>query len=244
MYINKNIKIVLFIACVLSAIAMLFSQYDMYNYIDDIIYEYKEQFESYQQQIDLYEDGINTCKSELADAKIELENLKQELEDVKNELSNVKKDISSLQKSIKNISPSSSGYPSTNNNGEYVGRLYIPEAGISVALYNGWAQSITDRYDSANYFSLLPITDNIIIADHNNQAFSKLHKVKVNTTGYIEFKNGAVENIVCVEVFSGYNKKSDITDKNGNSVSKKEDYLTYTCQNGWQNILICLWTIV
>jgi hypothetical protein len=47
----------------------------------------------------------------------------------------------------------------------YYGRLHIPEVGINVALYYGADQSITNRKDSANIFSM-SVFDGLYIADH------------------------------------------------------------------------------
>lgn len=245
MYIShKNIKVTLFVIILFLIMAMLFMQYDVCNYINDKTYEYEKQIKLYQEQIDLYKENISLYEYDIKNIENELLNVKKELADVKSEISNAKEDILYLQEQTKNIISNNNNPPNTNGEELYVGRLYVPEANISVALYDGWAQEITDRSDSANYFSFIPYSVHKIIADHNNQEFSKLFNVKVGTTGYIEFKNGSIENIECIEVLSGYNISSDIVDKNGNSVSKKEDYLMYTCQNGWENIFICLWTVI
>jgi sortase (surface protein transpeptidase) len=47
----------------------------------------------------------------------------------------------------------------------YYGRLHIPKVSINVALYYGADQSITNRKDSANIFSM-SVFDGLYIADH------------------------------------------------------------------------------
>lgn len=230
---QKNIKATLFVISLLLIAYMLLGQYDIYNYIEYGMSEHKE-------QINLYKEELLEIHKEISDIKVELDSAKNELSELKKELSEVKDDIEDLYKKYKNL-PYTNG--PTNTYGElYAGRLYIPSANISVALYLSPKQYITDRIDSANLYAYY-IGHNII-ADHSNQAFSNLHKVKVGTTGYIKFKDGSVDNIKCVDVFSGHNVVKDIVDKNGNSVINKEDYLMYTCENGWRNILICLWEVV
>lgn len=120
------------------------------------------------------------------------------------------------------------------------GRLYVPDAMIDVALYKGYSQSICDRQDSANIFSL-GLDVGKTIADHSNQEFRKLFSVEVGTQGYIELENGDIINIVCVNVFNGHNNGVYITDEEGNNVMDVADFMMYTCRNGWRNVRICLW---
>ena len=152
MYNNKkNIKITLILTSLLLVVTTLFVQHNTYGYIDDRMFKHEEQFFLYQEeQAGLYEKNIALYKDELLDISNELSDVKRELDDVKQELENVKKDISTLQQSYKNIK--NSGSPSTNGDKLYAGRLYVPSVGISVALYNGFDQYITDRSDSANLF--------------------------------------------------------------------------------------------
>lgn len=120
------------------------------------------------------------------------------------------------------------------------GRLYVPDAMIDVALYNGYSQSICDRQDSANIFSF-GLDVGKTIADHNNQEFRKLFSVKIGTQGYIELENGDIINIVCTNVFNGHNDGVYIVDEEGNNVMDVADYMMYTCRNGWQDVRVCLW---
>lgn len=265
---QKRTNVVLFMISMLLIASMFFEQYNIYSYIENRMSEHEGQLLTYQEQVNLYVASVDEYKNELANVKNEfddvknalnnledkfeatkneLETTKNELNVVKKELETVKKNVSSLKKktsnsnSNKNSSPSTNNKTDTYNDKRYVGRLYIPSVGINVALYKGNEQYITDRKDSANYFSINYDPNYIVIADHNNQAFAKLRKVKVGTTGYIKFANGEVKNIKCVKTLNGHNTGYDITDNNGNSLVAKEDYMMYTCKDNWRNIFICLW---
>jgi sortase (surface protein transpeptidase) len=125
------------------------------------------------------------------------------------------------------------------NQTNYYGRLCIPDAGIDVGLYCGAHQEICDRQDSANIFAM-SVFDGLYIADHNTQAFEKLVNIKVGMRGYLKLANGVILDIVCTDVLSGHNIGNRIVDQNGNT-NLDADYLMYTCEDSWHNILICLW---
>lgn len=131
-------------------------------------------------------------------------------------------------------------YADDRNYSDFYGRFYVPDAKIDVALYYGLSQAATDRQDSAAIFAWENYYGELI-ADHNNQEFSKLFSVEVGTEGYIQLASGDIISIVCVDVFNGHNTGDLITDENYITVQGRTDYLTYTCRNGWKNIRICLW---
>lgn len=131
-------------------------------------------------------------------------------------------------------------YSDDGNYSGFVGRLYIPDVGIDVALYSGYSQSITDREDSANIFRWKSYYGEVI-ADHSNQDFSELLDVSVGSEGRIELKDGSVVIIKCVAVFNGHNTGQELTDEVRNNIIGQADYVMYTCVNGWQNVRICLW---
>lgn len=134
-------------------------------------------------------------------------------------------------------------YKDDKNYPNFYGRFYVPDAKIDVALYYGLSQDATDRQDSAAIFRWG--TDRgELIADHNNQEFSKLFAVEVGTEAYIHLSNGDVIGLVCVDVFNGHNTGDLITDEDYVSVHNLADYLTYTCRNGWRNVRICLWNVI
>lgn len=125
----------------------------------------------------------------------------------------------------------------------YYGRLYIPSAGINVALYYGWSQYITDRVDSANIFCP-SYAEGFTIADHNNQAFSRLFSVGVGTSAYIEHPTFGTITIVCTDVFYGYNRSGYIMDANGANAMNMANYMMYTCSDGVDGVFISLWSIL
>lgn len=120
------------------------------------------------------------------------------------------------------------------------GRLYIPDVGISVALYDTHDQAVTDAWDSANIFTHGNYYGQTI-ADHNNQEFANLYSVSIGTTGYIQLADGSVINIQCVDIFDGNNIGKLIVDESGVSAHGRTDYMMYTCRDNWQNVRIWLW---
>lgn len=128
-----------------------------------------------------------------------------------------------------------------------LGRLYIPEVNLSVAVYyaNVWgdenynAQTIVDRKDSAAFYEL---GRQYIIADHNYQGFKKLESVKIGTTAYIKLQNGSMVNIRVKDKFIGKNLSYDLVDSEGTSIQDMDKSLImYTCYNNNKNILVTRW---
>ena len=121
-----------------------------------------------------------------------------------------------------------------------VGRLYIPEQDIYVALYDCieeiWdRQYAVDMVDSACYFSDdLP---HIKIADHVTQDFYNLTEIGLGQNAYV-LRGKAIEKLVCVAVIDGHNTGDNITDSDYNKIDAVYDYICYTCINGWRNIRI------
>ena len=189
---------------------------------------------------------------ELEDKIIWLESEIKRLEDKIKELEYEKEkpedepDEEAEEKPKENVSNPSEYY----NNGIYedishlyYGRLYIPDLSISVALYYGHQQYITDRKDSANIFCFEDFRG-YTISDHNYQEFSKLLNVKTGMRGYIQNKYVGRIDIVCTDVFNGRNNGAYIVDENGANAMNMSDYMMYTCRNSSSNVLICLWEIV
>jgi hypothetical protein len=123
----------------------------------------------------------------------------------------------------------------------YSGRLHIPDLGIDVALYYRGNQHTVDREDSASIFRC---DGGFVIADHNYQAFANLPSVRVGMRGYIEHEALGKIDIVCVDVFRGYNNGSHIADESGKSVMGMADYMMYTCAGDDNEVLICLWNVI
>lgn len=130
-------------------------------------------------------------------------------------------------------------YQDDHHYSNYSGRLYIPDAGIDVALYYGIEQEICDREDSANLFTM-HVYDGYYIADHSNQEFSKLFNVRPGMRGYIQLTDGGRIDLVCTNVIDGHNTGKVIEDENG-VTNLDADYVMYTCKDNWHNIILCLW---
>lgn len=122
----------------------------------------------------------------------------------------------------------------------FYGRLYIPDVGIDVALYNEYSQDAVDRKDSA-YLWMFEPHPGITIGDHNNQEFGKLYDVTPGMKGYIVYPTGAMTVISCYDVFNGHNDTITLTDNDYNDVLGLADYTLYTCLDHWTNVRICLW---
>lgn len=123
-----------------------------------------------------------------------------------------------------------------------VGRLIIPEADINVAVFiHGDGadaaeirQNVCDAEDSAILYS-----DGVgnIIADHNNQGFVNLPKVKLGDRAYL-VAGDCILTLECDLVTDGINTGEGITDKDGKWVSADEDFTFYTCGEDWVNVKI------
>lgn len=122
----------------------------------------------------------------------------------------------------------------------FYGRLYIPDVGIDVALYNECSQDAVDRKDSAYLWVFKPHSG-ITIGDHNNQEFGKLYGVTPGMKGYIVYPTGAMTVISCYDVFNGHNDTITLLDNDYNDVLGLADYTLYTCLDHWTNVRICLW---
>lgn len=124
---------------------------------------------------------------------------------------------------------------------DFVGRLYVDDVDIDVALYNSNDQEVVDRKDSAAYFDVSGAYGKMLIADHNTHAFGSLGSVNKGTIARIVKENGEVVHYKCIDIFKGHNTGKGITDWSGNSVVGNADLLMYTCFDGWENIWVVLW---
>lgn len=123
-----------------------------------------------------------------------------------------------------------------------MGRLYIPSADISVALFyftstQPEAQAKCDEWDAAVF---VPWHDGQpYIGDHSNQEFATLRYCSPGDYAYIKTSD-SITKFQCIEATEGYNldydlirwdnvKFEDLTDS---------DFIAYTCNGNWQNILI------
>lgn len=229
---------------------------DMQSYIDDIqnqISDVKFDLQSIYDKLERYKNELSYTdySDDIADIYDKISDLYKIIESYYEQLSDDEEftksnEEFSKEESERSDEESEADYDDYNDNiyddmfDIYYGRLHISDLNISVALYYGNDTNITDRTDSANIFSRVT-PSNFIIADHNNQEFSKLFGVKVGTKGYIKLKNGEILNIKCVSVFNGHNTEKELTDESYNSVMGMADYTMYTCRDNWKNVLICFW---
>ena len=102
-----------------------------------------------------------------------------------------------------------------------MGRLYIPEAGINVAVYDCTGQTleekqkIVDDEDSAAYFK---VGDVNLLADHNYQGFYKIqYAVPEKTAAFIQHGT-TIDMYVCIENGVGINNKKRLIDANQNII--------------------------
>lgn len=136
------------------------------------------------------------------------------------------------------ISAETPNYDDDNDYKNFIGRLYINDIGIDVALYESFLSSVVDRDDSAAHFRWSKYE---LIADHNTEAFAPLGTTKIGTIAHIAKKNGTFLYYECIAIFKGHNTGANITDWDGNKVTQEADLLMYTCFNGSKNIWVTLW---
>mgnify|MGYP002624367419 CR=1 FL=1 len=129
------------------------------------------------------------------------------------------------------------------------GRLHIPSVGISVPinfvrLAIDDAQQVVDAPDSAAYFWLKDVMP--VIADHNNQSFSTLHRVKKGDVAFVANADGGVGKYVCNHVCYGTNTGTDILDDEGFSIAETvtASLIMYTCCDNWHDVLITYWKAI
>lgn len=213
------------------------------NQLSEIMFEKNmlllEQLKCHQDQLDVHSNSLSE--------------LSQNISGVEDALVDINKNISALNENYEELNylyskiNTQTKTDNIQNNEDisnlYYGRLYIPDANISVALYYSWEQYITDRVDSASIFSW-SFDYGHTIADHNNQEFSKLFNVRIGMRGYIERNDGSIINIECTEIFNGHNTGDYIVDENGVIATSRSNYTMYTCIDHWTNVRICLWKIV
>lgn len=125
----------------------------------------------------------------------------------------------------------------------FYGRFQVPDIGIDVAVYEGNAQSIVDRSDSAAIFTVSG-HDGVTIADHKTQDFKPLQKCKKGMQARILRKDGSEIRLVAVRGFTGHNTGKGLTDSSYNPIRGDIEYLCYTCRNNWKNVLIVQWATV
>ena len=122
------------------------------------------------------------------------------------------------------------------NSQDYLGRFYITNVGVNVAIYDSWKQSVCDKKDSACFFKY---GTQRVVADHWNQGFDKIKKCKIGDEAYIT-DGVKTERFICTDIIDGHNIDGKLTDWDGNDIRYwNEDGITcYTCNGNSKNIKI------
>ena len=137
----------------------------------------------------------------------------------------------SAQENPANRSADDYNYP------DFCGRLYIPAAGIDVALYNNTSQDTCNRTDSAAIFPHRPEDGGSnIVADNELES---LTSVAVGSTAYVITPGG--QQINCVDAFNGHNDVTgyDALQKDdGTVVWGSAELIVYTCLGDAYNVRV------
>ena len=136
-------------------------------------------------------------------------------------------------------SSSANKYADDYNYADFCGRLYIPAAGIDVALYNNTWQETCNRSDSAAIFPHRPEDGGSnIVADNELET---LTSVSVGSTAYVITPSGQQINYVCVDAFDGHNDVTgyDALQKDdGTIVWGSAELIVYTCLGDSYNVRV------
>ncbi len=130
-----------------------------------------------------------------------------------------------------------------------VGRLFIPSAGVNVALNyvddntgDEAAQAICDAEDSAAYM-VFSSSDEVWIGDHNFQGFDAIKSVVPGTQAYIKNTDGTIDSYICTEIDQATNTGYDLVTADGRSASKINagGIIMYTCNDDWTSVTATFW---
>lgn len=131
-----------------------------------------------------------------------------------------------------------------------IGRLYIPDVGVNVALFDttGMKYNIGQSYVDAEDSSAWKDKNGIgVVADHGNQTFKDIHKsVSNETMAYIQVGEN-IKTYVCASSGCGTNTRKKLIDENGQEIynTKGIDFMTYACADDTGvNIYYQTWTLV
>lgn len=130
-----------------------------------------------------------------------------------------------------------------------IGRLYIPDVGANVALFDttGMKYNIGQSYVDAEDSSAWKDKNGIgVVADHGDQAFKDIHKCVSNETmAYIQVGEN-IKTYVCASSGCGTNTRKKLIDENGQEIynTKGIDFMTYACADDTGvNIYYQTWTL-
>ena len=130
-----------------------------------------------------------------------------------------------------------------------VGRLFIPSAGVNVALNyvdddtgDEAAQAICDAEDSAAYM-VFSNSDEVWIGDHNFQGFDAIKSVVPGMEAYIKNTDGTITTYICTETDQATNTGYDLVTADGRSASNINagGIIMYTCNDDWTSVTATFW---
>lgn len=131
-----------------------------------------------------------------------------------------------------------------------IGRLYIPDVGVNVALFDttGMKYDIGQSYVDAEDSSAWKDKNGIgVVADHGDQTFKDIHKSVYNETmAYIQIGE-EIKTYVCTSSGYGKNTRKKLVDENGKEIYSKEgiDFMTYACADDTGvNIYYQTWALI
>ena len=131
-----------------------------------------------------------------------------------------------------------------------IGRLYIPDVGVNVALFDttGMKYDIGQSYVDAEDSSAWKDKNGIgVVADHGDQTFKNIHKsVSNETMAYIQVEEN-IKTYVCTSSGCGTNTRKKLVNENGKEIYNAEgiDFMTYACADDTGvNIYYQTWTLV
>lgn len=156
----------------------------------------------------------------------------------------IQKEFSALQMGTACLFPGNSS--ELEERSGMMGRLYIPEDQINVAVFDTRDMSAKDRQrtvDKEDSAAMFYLGKQCVIGDHNLQGFQNIRQSEEGkTTAYFQ-KGNETEIYRCVETGKGVNTGDTILDRNGKSVKERNDesILLYTCNENWQDISYTVW---
>ena len=128
-----------------------------------------------------------------------------------------------------------------------VGRLYIPDVGIDVALFQTSVSDISQQKayaDAPDSGIWMQKGNTIIFGDHASEGFDGIADVVPGVTMCYLQIGSEVNPFLCLQKGTGHNLRSDLVDEEGNTLIDTEEYsmLCYACADSTgRNIYYAYW---
>lgn len=118
----------------------------------------------------------------------------------------------------------------------YVGQFSIPDVGLHVKCYASSSQATVDATNSAAYFNGW---NHLVICDHYNQGFERIKNCTMGTIAYVPIGGQTVKYEVIDKMY-GHNSGYGLFTSDWRIISDvyPGTVCLYTCDNGWQNIVM------